>query len=534
MRQRSSRSSPRTHAAGRGASPWRLEWLVAGTATVVAVVLACSALAHHHALWRDEMNSVATAGAASIGDLWRLLEFESFPALWLLGLRGWMAAGGGSDTALRLWGAGGVILLVGAMWFAARRANHGVPLLGLSLLAVNSDILRWGSTVRAWSVGAALGIVAWTSIRDLVTSPSRRAVIVATAAGVAAVQTTYQNAVFVCAFAAAAAVEIARGRSWRDATAPIGVALVSVASLLPYVPTLARRADWIGVSQRPVSLGHLLTEFGNTFRASGDLAPWVWTGAAVLVVAAIVTRRGAPAYAGLSALLAATGLLASYLAFGYPTQSWYYLGAVAIGAVSIDGALDASRQTWQRVARAGLAALVLVAGFTSARNRLGEPLTNIDSVGAHLSAHATAGDLVVTNPWYLGVSLHRYYQGPARVIAVPPAVDTHVHRFDLVKAAMVTPDPLRDLLDDVRSTLSSGRVVWVVGTVASAPAQFPTTRPPPPLPGTGWNSGPYEVAWTFALGNQLRDHAVDRSAIALDSRRGRVEATELTAFRGWR
>ena len=47
------------------------------------------------------MNGVNTASGATLADVSRLLEFESFPIGWVLLLRGWMAVCGTSDAAFR-------------------------------------------------------------------------------------------------------------------------------------------------------------------------------------------------------------------------------------------------------------------------------------------------------------------------------------------------------------------------------------------------------------------------------------------------
>ena len=113
-------------------------------------------------------------------------------------------------------------------------------------------------------------------------------------------------------------------------------------------------------------------------------------------------------------------------------------------------------------------------------------------------------------------------------------VDARVHRFDQVKTAMETPDALRIAHDVIESTLRAGRRVWVVGAIADAPPQTNTVLPRPPLPRTGWNSGPYEIAWTLATGNLLRDHAIERAASPPFGSGTAMESAGLVAFRGWR
>ena len=42
-------------------------------------------------LWRDETNTLNVAQMPSLKDLWNNMPFESFPPLWPLLLRGWVA-----------------------------------------------------------------------------------------------------------------------------------------------------------------------------------------------------------------------------------------------------------------------------------------------------------------------------------------------------------------------------------------------------------------------------------------------------------
>ncbi|MBW2316891.1 MAG: hypothetical protein JRH10_22235, partial [Deltaproteobacteria bacterium] len=96
------------------------------------------------ALWRDEINSVNVATSESLATLWRLLEFESAPALWLLVIRSWCALGlGDTDLGLRMLGLLGGVSLFGAGWWVARRFGVRWPVVFPLLVALNPDVLRW-------------------------------------------------------------------------------------------------------------------------------------------------------------------------------------------------------------------------------------------------------------------------------------------------------------------------------------------------------------------------------------------------------
>src|ERR1051326_4689776 len=56
-------------------------------------------------LWRDEVNSINVAEMPSLKQLWSNLRFESFPALWLMLLRGWSFLGlAENDLSIRFLG----------------------------------------------------------------------------------------------------------------------------------------------------------------------------------------------------------------------------------------------------------------------------------------------------------------------------------------------------------------------------------------------------------------------------------------------
>src|SRR5580765_75186 len=161
-RRRRGRRKHSTHVRSRNRDPLVLaERVVSLSAAAAAIFFYGVALAHGGALWRDEINSLGSAGAPTLSEMWRLQEFESFPIGWLLVLRAWIAVGlGATDFSLRLFGALGGLALPAAIWFALRRLTRSAPLASLALVAVNPEIVRWTSSVRAWGVGAALAIVA--------------------------------------------------------------------------------------------------------------------------------------------------------------------------------------------------------------------------------------------------------------------------------------------------------------------------------------------------------------------------------------
>jgi hypothetical protein len=166
----------------------------------MAVFLHVTFLSHAGALWRDEVNGVTTATAPTLADVWRLAEFSSYPLLYTFVLRAWTSIGAfGTDAGLRALGMLGGLTLPAAVWFAARRLGRGVPLVGVALIAVNPEVIRWSASVHAWGLGTSLVVVAGVLVWQASGTPTRRNLLLAGVASIACVQCLYQNAVLLAA-----------------------------------------------------------------------------------------------------------------------------------------------------------------------------------------------------------------------------------------------------------------------------------------------------------------------------------------------
>ena len=513
-----------------------LELLIAVAATVLYVALTVLFALEAPALWRDEVNSVNTQVIASWPEMWAKTQFESFPLLWMLILRGWMALGGLSDAWVRLLGCLCSLTLPAALWFAAHRLGRTVPLVALSLLAVNPQVIRWAGSARAWGLGAALAIVSLVLLKEATDTPTRRRIGFGIVGAVLSVQCTYQNAVLLAAAIAGCLTALAWERRWRHAGVPIGIGVAAAISLLPYWPVVASRAEWNALAAAPVTLLYLGKQFARSVAISGPVvtAAWAIVGLGALLALAVRVRAQA------LFLLATTGasvaaLLIFYRAFGYYPEPWYFLAVTVVVALGCELTSASLQSAVTSIVRVVVAAGVLATGGPVAWSALKEPLTNMHIVGARLTSDAVAGDLIVIHPWEWSVSLSRYYAGDAAVMTVPPLTDMTVHRYDLVKAAMQHRDPLRPLLARIQATLQSGRTVWYSGNLENIPPGPPPRQPgPPPLPETGWRTGPYDSAWSQTIGAFVRDHAVTISAVHLDARGGRLEDVALMTLSGWK
>ena len=531
---------------------WRagLEWAVPVLATVTACAWLASLVSSGTGLWRDEVCSVNTQIAPTLSGMWALAEFDSFPVLWMLLLRGWMSVAGSSDEALRAFGLLGAFFMIGSVWTAGRSLGVRAPALTLALIAVNPELLRWAASVRAWGFGAGLAVLALPVMFKVVESPTRRRVALATAVSILSVQCLYQNAILLGATIAACCVVALRRSAPKHAAVVIGIGAIAAASLLPYIAVIRRRGEWNALGSAVIDAGDLAQKAWEVAAAPGLLTGVLWAALATTAVLAgllhaIRRRTPEPArtdvavFGGVVVAVAVAGMVALYLQLSYPTQAWYYLGLFVLAGVSAEAGIASTIDT--RISSPALAlAAVLVIGTAATAGASGwaasrEPYTNLASVSEHLEQAAVAGDLIIANPWFLGIPLARYYHGAASVETIPGIPDRSIARYDLLKAQMIRPNAVAPILERIAHTLQSGHRVWLVGNYELPPpgtGQADLQLPPPPLPERGWSAAPYEALWSFQMGLFLNSHAKAVRQVSVVAG-GRHESAGLLEFSGW-
>jgi mannosyltransferase len=518
----------------------RLEWSVAVIATLTAVAAYGVFLTHGGALWRDEANTVTTASAPSLARMWQLMEFESFPVAWPSLERAWVSMGAGStDASLRLLGVLGGLSLVPAMWLASLRLGRRPPLVGLALVAVNPEIVRWSASVRAWGLGAALAIVAFALVADAARLPSRGRIVAAAIAAVLSVHCVYQNAVLIGAIVGATVLVAVATGAWRGAAVALGIGAISALTLVPYSDIMERRSVWNVVMQNSITLGQIARKAYDVTASSGAAVGLCWTGLVVAAIGVVVTERARrerirhrdALYAVWVAVLTAIGLAVLYLAFRLPTQSWYYLGGLTLIVSCADISLAiCAPPVASRAASVG-ALLILAVGVIPTLSLVRQPQTNIDAVAGYLNHHASTGDLVLVDPWYVGVSLHRYYSASGDVQTIPPMTDYSVHRYDLLRQSMLSANSIDPLLNRVRQTLQAGHRVWEISE-ADSDANDGAAALLPPWDGRS-NADPYQRQWSLQIRAVLDGHAARRETVALIPPGGPLESTGLSVASGW-
>lgn len=524
------------------------EWWVAILLTVVALVGQTLFFTHAGALWRDEVNSAEFAGMPSLSAIHQSLKYDSFPLAGTLTLRGWMSLCGGSDAGLRTYGLLVGILFLGSLWLSVRLLGGSAPLLALALVTLNPWVIRTVASVRPYGLGMVFIVLTVPAMWKWVALSSKRWLAMAAVLAILSVQTLYQNAFLIMAICIAAALASLRGREWKRI---IGIGLVggvAAASLLPYLPSIAKAREWNVLLVTRPSLMELIRHIPDMTGAGGAFQTWVWL--AVLAASAVVAVRywnvkrtqapppDLPFFSATLILLATIFFVAAVKATQLVTQPWYYGPLLAVVAPALDVTVRAAG-TGKTPRIAVLATALLVSGVSGASifRQIREPRTNIDAVAAYLGEHAAPEDEIVVYPFYLGISFQRYYKGSVGWTTIPPLREIRIHRYDLFKEAMTSPNPTAPVLAAMDRALQSGHRVWIVGGLQ--PPQM--DRPPPsiapaPHPVSGWYWIPYYTVWGQQAAYFLSSHAIQFDTVSDlgASRASPYESVNLLVVSGWK
>src|SRR5262249_42289903 len=123
----------------------------------------------------------------------------------------------------------------------------------------------------------------------------------------------------------------------------------------------------------------------------------------------------------------------------YNWQAWYSLAPFSIAFIAMDLLIAMLWQAaWVRLTRVGLAIIAAVVLGWINWPKLLERQTNIDVIAQELNRTAAPQDLVIVNPWQLGIPFSRQYHGRATWVTVPKIEDHRFHRYDLIKVKMMS------------------------------------------------------------------------------------------------
>ena len=217
------------------------EWILALAASLAVVWLHFFFLWHAGGFWRDEVNLLNLSGRHSLTEMSK----DSFPVLMPLLVSGWKAIGlGQNDLSLRLLGILIGLSLPAALWLVMWKIRRAPPLLGLGLLALNSTVIIFGDSLRAYGLGSLIILLTTAAACFFLRNPTWSRAGWLAALAILSVQALYQNAILVAAICFGAWAVCARQKNGRAAVKIFFVAAISAASLLPYWSRMDSSPSW--------------------------------------------------------------------------------------------------------------------------------------------------------------------------------------------------------------------------------------------------------------------------------------------------
>ena len=507
----------------------RAELAVAVVLTATALFLLVIRATHAGALWRDECAVVNLARMPNLADIARNFQHEAFPVPFPILIRAYTGVFGSSDTALRSFGITAGVALLGALWFSAHLTARGPPLVSLALLGLNTTFLFWGTTVRGYGLGSALIVLAFGLFASVMLNPSRTRIIAAAVISIAAVQCLVHNLALMFALVASAAIVCLIRRDLRQLIIFLSILALCLISFIPYLNAYSN--SWSQVVEFPVTFRLLWNQFNFALGNPNPALAWLWH---IVLIALLATsiwqlhrlRFNKPApdwnlllFGSLSAMVAPIAYYEFLHTLSYLTRSWYFLALLSVLAVAIDClAAVLSTVKWIRIGRLGFAAIALIILPINAWPKIVERQTNIDIVAKKLAEAAKPNDLIVVAPWLYGISFSRYYHGQTPWMTLPTINDLRIHRYDLFREKIFSPNPIDDVLGKVHQTLAAGNRVWFVGGIKLPPRGRPPLSPPhSPNGSVGWDNVDYSESWLEQLGVFVRTHSEHGQTVSLPS-----------------
>ncbi|HYK91745.1 MAG TPA: hypothetical protein VE398_23465, partial [Acidobacteriota bacterium] len=366
------------------------------------------------------------------------------------------------------------------------------------------------------------------------------------------VQTLYQDAILVLAIGIATLIVAYLKGGLRRALVLLAPFCVAASSLLPYVGHLQEARRWSQVAN--VSAGNARhTAFLDALSSPTEWFVVIWVAVALLAIAGAIrgtlrkegrgerhqSREHILLYCGITFAVSLAGFLLFfvYVAGSVSLQPWHFVPLLVLSAVTLTPLAEPDvRNTVLRACRTlvttAAAALVLV---PSARD-LAMRMTSMDLTASVVGREARPDDLVIVNPWYLGISFSRYYRGSAPWTTFPSLQERTVHRYDLLKDRMRQPETIAEDIRRISATLQQGGKIWAVGQLEVNTNPRVSPLAPAPLSVTGWSSGPYLQNWSQHLTTTLAINSIKGRMVPVDTDRkvNPLESPMIAVFEGLR
>lgn len=526
------------------------EWLLAVALTLAAVWLNCFFVLHAGGFWRDEVNLINLAASHSFAEMKR----DSFPVLMPLLVHSWAAIiPGKSDLSLRLLGLFIGLGIPAALWWTAWQARRSPPLLSLALFCLNSTLIVFGDSIRAYGLGSLLIVLTAAGAVAFLRRPSWWRCFGLALLATLSVQALFHNAILVGAICAGAVMVCWRQKNLLAAVQVFLAGLTAAISLLPYVSGWAAGLESSAGLRTGLKSWRFVAAFQDAlgFPLGGYFYVWMALSVALCVLAVAGlgrARKISPApgdgladlslFAGTTVLVAVAGFILFLRLAAFPSQSWYLLPLMALAAVCFEIGLPAWRGKMHALFL-GLAAATALIAIPTANRDLHNRFTNVDTWAGELTTFAAPEDYIVVVPWFCGITFDHYFNGPTEWTTLPPLADHASHRYDLVRDQIQNTNAIQPVLERIATTLAQGHRVWVLAgmgfmDIPDAGTSAPAALPPAPLKNSGWSEAPYTMVWCSQVGHLLGSHALQFARVKNPTTGMQIiENTELFVASGW-
>ncbi len=524
----------------------RPDYILALATTALVIFLHVCLTPNVGGLWRDEANTVNLATLPTLGAILEHLDNDSFPLLFAGIVRYWSKFFGSGDDSLRVLGLGIGLGGVAAIWLNARLFGLKFPFWSLLLIGANPLVIRYGDSVRAYGLGMMFLLLMVGTVWRLSQSPTLRNFLLATAISVLAVHSIYYNAVLLFALGVGGCVSALFGKRWLAAGAVLGVGAIAAVTMLPYLPKLLHASNWNFLVQYPFTVPFMWTRIMELFGSPhwAGLIFWPCLVAIALAIAATTLcrreraeRRDLVIFCLVSLLVGIVAYTAFLKLLSYYTQVWYYMALATFIAACIDPLLyPAESRVWIWMRGAG-AGIFLIANTATASKIVALRHTNIDLAVKSIQAMAAPEDFIILTRWECGVTMDRYYKGPAAWTTIPPLVDFHFQDYGPILAQMREEAPLQPVFEKVEQTLRGGHQVWILGSILlPRPGQATPVLKRVTDADPSWRGSPaFYQMWVAQFSEMIMAHQTQIKSVPLSPEdRAPFEELPLRVVAGWR
>ncbi len=507
---------------------------ITATAAILIVFLHLQVLVYGGGLWRDEASSAALASRSFGTGIHDDLKYDSYPPVSTIIFHGWSKISN-SDISFRILGFLIGITILGAFFYNSYLMGISVPFLSLSFFGFNFIAVHYGDSIRPYGLGILFILVTFGLVwKFATTSDTWKLFVLTTMFAILSVQTMYQNSFLLFACCIAGMLVAYLNKNYTKVWEIFSVGLISAVSLIPYIGFIRYATGWSSIAKVSSGAMNLKSVLAD---ALGLSMPIILIILILILVASVLKNRKMISLRKDLFIYSLVALLAggiSYLTFlqivRVPAQVWYFIPILAFVGICADAIFTTLFEKF-KYSDSIMAFVFIIFLFILNQNDpsfLESRFTNVDLIVNQVSDYADDKDLIVINPWQMGVSFNRFYKGQTKWITFPEFSDHTIFRYDIMKQKMSETDPIEPSMATIRSTLSNGGKVWVIGDLGKEP-QY-SVKP------AGGFMNPYLNYWTNELTSNLQEHAIVSSTILVESDRpiNKLENASLTLFSGWK